>query len=94
MDTANRTKNVKDLSDDILCAIIARNELRKQNLTPQSSPSQFVFFFHDYLDVKKTDDEKKAAQYERARKKRIMDYLNQGLLVEDRSGEKTLVITE
>lgn len=56
------------VSEDIACALIARNELRKNGLSVTTSPGEFNVAFHDYLDSKKGVSEAE-------RKRRIVSYL-------------------
>jgi len=67
--------DVKNLTDDQLCAIVARNEVRKLGHTPHSNPSLFGSVFHEYSDIKKGVSEDQAAKLERARRKKLVSYL-------------------
>lgn len=73
--SSSKLINVKDLSDDVLCAIVARNEVRKEGKTPGTSPSTFGTIFHEYADYKKSSSEEQEAKIERARKKKLHNYL-------------------
>lgn len=69
------SNDVRNLTDDQLCAIVARNEVRKLGHTPASSPAAFGTIFHEYSDVKKSTSEEQTAKIERARRKKLIQYL-------------------
>lgn len=56
------------VSEDLACALIARNEVRKNGLSVTTSSGEFNTVFHDYLDSKK-------GVSEADRKRRIAGYL-------------------
>lgn len=57
------------VSEDIACALIARNEVRKNGLSPGSNPGEFNNIFHDFLDEKRGVSEAE-------RKRKITNYLD------------------
>ena len=80
------------VNEDLACALIARNELRKNGLSVTTSPGEFLSVFHDYLDSKK-------GVTEADRKKRIAAYLENSVLAikksvttKDEAGVETTVM--
>lgn len=69
------SNDIKNLTDDQLCAIVARNEVRKLGQTPASNPGTFGTIFREYSDVKKSTSEEQTAKIERARRKNLVQYL-------------------
>jgi hypothetical protein len=67
------------LSDDVLCALIARNEVRKLKHTPESSPIRFVEIFNKYSRARKGDSEKQTEELEKKRKDEIAAYVDEHL---------------
>jgi hypothetical protein len=89
------TKHIKDLTDDVLCALVARNEVRKLGLNMSTGSTHFSTVFHDYSDFRKSSSEKQAAKLERERRKKLLLYVAEHLTVKDELGELTEhVVTE
>jgi hypothetical protein len=89
-----KTKLLKELTDDQLCAIVARYEVRKLGLTPSTGATKFNEIFHEYSDIQKSTNEKQTAKYERDRKKKLDQYVQQNLIVNDINGNPTLIVIE
>ena len=89
MTSSNKTNNIKNLTDDVLCALVARNEVRKLGLTPASSPIKFADIFHDYADFKKSTSDKQTAKLEKERRKKLLAYVAEHLTEKDVLGELT-----
>jgi len=70
-----KANDVRNLSDDQLCAIVARNEVRKVGHTPSSKPMLFSEVFREYADVKKGMCEEQTVKIEKARRKKLVSYL-------------------
>jgi hypothetical protein len=94
MSKTNKTNNIKNLTDDVLCALVARNEIRKLGYTPSSNPTKFSEIFHEYSDIKKSTNEKQANKLERERKKKLDKYVLENLTENDINGNPTLVVIE
>jgi hypothetical protein len=90
----NKTTRLDTLTDDVLCALAARNELRREGKTVMGSPSEFLALFYGFSQPKKSTTEKQASEFERERRKKLSDYLAQsGLLINDVDGNPTLIDT-
>jgi len=89
-----KTKLLKELTDDQLCAIVARNEVRRLGLTPSTGATKFSEIFHEYSDIKKSTSDKQTAKIERERRKKLDQYLLDHLIVNDIDGNPTLIVIE
>jgi len=95
MRDVNNTKHIKDLSDDVLAALVARHKVRMLGLTAENAPTQFTAIFHEYMEMKKSTNEKQEAKFERERRKTLLAYVTEHLTYKDELGELTeYVITQ
>jgi hypothetical protein len=92
MSGKNKTNNIKNLTDDVLCALAARDRTRKLGYKISDNPMQFVAFFHEYSDVKKNGTEKQIAKIERERKNKLLSYVADNLTDKDELGDVTQYI--
>jgi len=67
---------MKSASEDVLCAVIARNEIRKNNGgTIFSNATEFQDIFTKFLFVPPRLSSKEAKKAEKARIQKLKDYL-------------------
>lgn len=62
-------------SEEVLAATIARNELRKQGLSPSQSKDEFLDIFHSFILIPSGLAPKAAKQAEKERVNKLHEYL-------------------